>query len=623
MLYPHKQKTVSECLSGRRVVFVGDSTVRQLYYGAVSTVDPNVDRAGEKHSNKGLTIEGARWDFVWDPFLNSTAFDQLLRGQYGKTGPPTLLVVGSGLWYLRHHQPVELWTERIDRLFSAVLGGADGKLSIADEVVLLPVEVPVEDRLSDDRKQTLTRPAVDAMNAELVARFEADPTIGLAFPSVFNQMETGGAGDLAQDGLHFGDEMVRTQARILLNLRCNDVLVKKFPLDKTCCYQYPTPNWVQILLLTVVVGFAPLAMHLGPGSSLSHWFPAADYLAPMAVFGLCVILIFFGDRTSLFLKEQKQYDAIQFGVLNFVALAAGLLTLKKPEKGDLGFLNRDQTDEWKGWMQIAILIYHYLGASKISGIYNPIRVCVAAYLFQSGYGHFFFFYQKADYGFARVFAVMVRLNLLTLVLAYAMDTDYLSYYFSPLVSMWFVIIWVTMWAGHRWNKRVLFVVPKLALSAALVAAFFLTERPLALAFSVINGVFGTEWFAREWAFRVTLDMYIVYWGMLAALVFIKVKEHKLTDDPRWPSVVKGSTWAAAAAMAWFFGYELTRPNKIAYNHTHAYLSIVPVAAFVVLRNATPALRSTSSKFFIYFGQCSLETFIIQVSPARSAVGVRS
>lgn len=54
--------------------------------------------------------------------------------------------------------------------------------------------------------------------------------------------------------------------------------------------------------------------------------------------------MYFTDRTSLFLKIQKQFDFWQFTIAMSAALVLGVVTCKKPEK-DLGFLNRDQTDE--------------------------------------------------------------------------------------------------------------------------------------------------------------------------------------------------------------------------------------------------------------------------------------
>jgi len=134
---------------------------------------------------------------------------------------------------------------------------------------------------------------------------------------------------------------------------------------------------------------------------------------------------------------------------------------------------------------------------------------------------------------------------------------------------------------------------------------------LGAVFTFLERIFGIHWSAREWSFRVTLDLWIVYFGMLLAIAVIKVQAYRLTDHQLWPIAVKVAVGTSSFILLWFFGFELMQESKFTYNAWHPYISFLPVIAFVTLRNASSSLRSCSSRAFSFMGRCSLETFIIQ------------
>ncbi|CAO3640909.1 unnamed protein product [Cunninghamella blakesleeana] len=206
---------------------------------------------------------------------------------------------------------------------------------------------------------------------------------------------------------------------------------------------------------------------------------------------------------------------------------------------------------------------------------------------------------------------MVRLNLLTFILQYLMDTDYLSYYFTPLVSFWFCIIYITMYIGHSNNKHSAFLLTKIFLAALLTTAFIETPGILETVFDFLSFLFNIQWDAKEWRFRLALDGWIIYIGMLSAFTYIKYLENKWMEHPLFPRIKLATLVTSILALIWYFWFELTRENKFAYNKTQPYISWVPILAFVFLRNATLGLRNTSSRFFIFIGKISLETFIGQ------------
>ncbi|ESK98002.1 o-acetyltransferase [Moniliophthora roreri MCA 2997] len=614
MLHQYEPVDSENCFNSRDIIFIGDSVTRNLFFQFSNLIDPTLPTSpradGQKHSNHTLhTNFGTKISFYWDPFLNETytrgVVSSKMPVENHTSSKAAMLVFGAGLWHLRYADTsggLPNWEANVEHILHFLFLNPD----IANTIVFLPVEEIVLDKLSTERQKTMHPADIDAMNSDLYHRLLSNGPVLL--PSVFNKMlhpsET-------EDGLHFSDRLVKSQANILLNLHCNDKLPKHYPLDSTCCRAYPSPSVLQLLIIggLLLWGMQSLlhSMHLEQSSS--QWTTVMEQ-APLFVLGLALTLVFFADRSGLWLKEQKFYSPWTFTFLVSLSLFVGLGTMKRSDK-DLGFLNREQTDEWKGWMQVAILIYHYVGASKISGIYNPIRVLVAAYLFMTGYGHTMFYLRKADFGFLRVAQVLLRLNLFTLLLAYAMNTDYLFYYFAPLVSVWFIIIYATMALASHLNERTPILVVKILASGGLVTLFVHHSWPLEALFEFLERFFAIHWSAREWAFRMKLDLWIVYFGMFTALAVVKIREQRLMDSPRWPLLVKITYAISALTLVWYMSFELLQPSKFTYNAVHPYISFLPILSFVVLRNANELLRSTSSRFFAFIGRCSLETFIIQ------------
>ena len=364
--------------------------------------------------------------------------------------------------------------------------------------------------------------------------------------------------------------------------------------------------------------------------------PSAKISRALLVLGLTLSYCYLADRTQVFNKVQKQYVSLEFTGLFVITFLLGILSIRGPmptstlaaaavgmnqKQSDQGFLSRDQTDEWKGWMQFLILIYHYTGGSKILEIYEVIRLLVASYLFMTGFGHTVFFLRKGDFSFRRCASVLVRLNLLSCLLPYVMRTDYLFYYFAPLVSFWFIVLYLTMGVGQSRNASLRFLLSKILLSAILVTALIKIPGILDAVFLLLRYTCGINWNVIEWRFRVSLDMYIVYIGMVSGILYIRISDALRGEAPTEGQFTLLRNHFSRLRIAFGVGalvtlpgfWVITRrsPDKYDYNWWEPYISCLPVLSFVILRNLSRPLRNFHSSIFAWLGRCSLETFTLQ------------
>uniref|UniRef100_A0A3P9N1M4 CAS1 domain containing 1 n=1 Tax=Poecilia reticulata TaxID=8081 RepID=A0A3P9N1M4_POERE len=613
MMHKYKSNDAVTCLSKKRVVFAGDSRIRQLFYSFIKIINPEMTEDGNKPP-KRMPVNICR-----------SSSEQ------------------SSKWSIKLHSGSSETLQQYRANLTAIAAHLD-KLAEHAEIYWVLQDPVYEDTLSENRKM-ITNQQLDLYNQAATEVLNSSKHSGRSRVKLLAAARQAALETIinSDDGLHLPEGTRNVGAMVLMNSLCNKLLR---PIDGSCCQTISPPNLIQKLsacfFLAAVIVFVVLHV-LGCNRHRRHATPdvesleekkpatAAAPLGPKAPFqALCrmgVIMLYFYlcDRADVFMKEQKFYTHSAFFIPLIYILVLGVFYSENTKEAKL--LNREQTDEWKGWMQLVILIYHVSGASAFVPVYMHVRVLVAAYLFQTGYGHFSFFWLKGDFGLYRVCQVLFRLNFLVVVLCIVMDRPYQFYYFVPLVTFWFVLIYATMaiWPQILQKKTnssgiwYLGILAKL-LGLLLIICFFAFSKvgSFTHVFSVwpVSKLFELNGSVHEWWFRWQLDRFAVIHGMVFAFIYLVLQKRQVLSEGKGEALfpAKISNLLLFFSVVSFITYSIWASNcktKTECNEMHPYISVVQILAFILIRNIPGYARSVYSSFFSWFGKISLELFICQ------------
>nr|XP_046272718.1 N-acetylneuraminate 9-O-acetyltransferase isoform X1 [Scatophagus argus] len=644
MMHKYKSIEAKTCLAEKRVAFIGDSRIRQLFYSFIKIIDPERNEDGNKHEDISFEDKSSsvNVDFLWYPEANNSMKDRLISWSHEDSVKPDVVILGAATWSIKLHSGSSDTLQQYKANLTAIAVHLE-RLADHGEVYWVLQDPVNEEVLSDNRKMITNRQlelyneaAVDVLNT---SKRNGRSRVKLLAASRQAAMETITQSD---DGLHLPKSTRNVGAMVLMNSVCNKLLR---PIDGSCCQKLPPPNLLQKLSACFFLGSGLIFLVLHVLGNNRHRRPvppdvesleekkpvtASVHFGPKAPFqALCRMGIIMGyfylcDRADVFMKEQKFYTHSTFFIPLIYIFVLGVFYSENSKETKL--LNREQTDEWKGWMQLVILIYHISGASAFIPVYMHVRVLVAAYLFQTGYGHFSFFWLKGDFGLYRVCQVLFRLNFLVLVLCVVMDRPYQFYYFVPLVTFWFVVIYGTLaiWpqilqkkanSSGIWHLGVL---AKLLGLLLFICFFAFSQSFFESIFSVwpISKLFELNGSIHEWWFRWKLDRFAVIHGMLFAFIYLVLQKRQVLSEGKGEALfsAKISNLLLLLSVISFITYSIwasSCKNKTECNEMHPYISVVQILAFILIRNIPGYARSIYSSFFAWFGKISLELFICQ------------
>lgn len=648
MLQNYDAKLTEKCLTNVPIIFIGDSLTRQLFWDMASRLNITAARqlksTVSKHSNITFMHNDVSIDFLWDPYIENKRTLEAIQ-QRRKSDSPTSstlirpsvnIVLSSGLWQVKNNE------EFLHREYRNMLGriAIHARSSIHDDtgsshvslpIVFLPPPAVVTDRLDPERATRVTQSRIGSIVDILHEQGEVE-NVDIVW--ALRDMTIGSNASMQDDGLHLELKTTGALTNLLLNRFCNtDMFSLGYKTVSTCCTQPGSSSWiVPIAVLAFSITLSCFYYHMYSTTEVSR---CKSRIATIALFTFTVLTCWISDRTILLSKMSKPVDERAFALCAAACLLMSMLSAEKlsrpsfcpppSEKAEVvgdtlkNVLSRAQTEEWKGWMQILILLYHYFGMSKVLWVYKIARVLVASYLFLTGYGHVMYFLQKLDFSLRRSTEVLLRLNLLAYALVLVMGNNYDFYYFPGLASFWYIITYCTFWRiGTKSQTSLTAALVRIAVSMMAIKITTSSQTYVAAVFRHVNDIGGPLINTHEFLFRVRLDMYVPYLGMLLAVLRHYLEESLVAClQTTWSSTRRGQAMQACIHLTWISlcctyvvaGWNLG--DKYRYNKVHPVLSMLPILTYIILRNTWSTVRMHSSRVFTWFGRCSLETYILQ------------